>query len=199
MHLGWSWASAIVLLTAFLETMNLLLASSLSLFSWMVLLVTQLGMSHVFADQQLSRLPLGQHVQNLCTSPLLVQMHHCTEELRICWTILSGTLLLWQHLQAYSSQVWVYWRVSLWWFLGCRESRCWQSIGQSLIQQYCTLCSSFKILTTCCLSECGPADVSTPLDAWTFTDDILVEKISYGLDEVCVLHTSSPVSHRCYL
>ena len=119
-------------------------------------------------------------------------------KLRIFWTILSGTVLLWQHLVACSSQTWVYWRVSFWWSLGCKEARCWQSGGQSLIPQCCTLCSSLKNLTTCCLLECGPIDVSTPLDTSTSNDDIFVEGISSGLDEVCVLHTCSLVSDRWY-
>ena len=101
----------------------------------------------VYVCQQLYRLPLRQDVQILCTSPLLVQMYHCTEEFWICWKILSGTDLLWQHLVAYSSQTWVYWRVSFWWFLGCREAKCWQSSGQSLVPRYCMLCSSLASLT----------------------------------------------------
>ena len=173
MHLGWSWASATILSTVF--TLN-------TIFFWLHLFQTSAGWSYLslnwacrmvyYVSQQLSQLPLRQHVQILCTSPLLVQMYDCTEELWICWSILSGTVLLWQHLVAYSSQTWVYWRASRWWFLGCREARYWQSGGQSLIPQYCTLCSSLTSLTTCCLLECGPIDVSIPLDASTSTDDI---------------------------
>ena len=70
---------------------------SLSLVGWVSSLITH-QIWHAawskYVCQQLSQLPLRQHFQILCTSPLLGKMYHCTKKLWTCWKILSGTVLL---------------------------------------------------------------------------------------------------------
>ena len=152
--------------------------------------------------QQLSRLPLRQHVQILCTFSVIgtdLSLHWRAANLLDnsiwnCSLVAASCSFLQSNLGLLKGFPLVVLRRHRSKMLTIR----WSESNSTVLYMYAL--QFLKEFDHLLLIRMWSNWCFDPiLDASMSTDDILVEGISSGLDEVCVLHTCSPVSHHCYL